>query len=78
MDRFWLERYPAGVPHDIDHHQYESVVQLMDEAFAKYRNRKAYVGFGKEISYGDLDEMSKCMAAWLQSRGLQKGDRVAL
>jgi long-chain acyl-CoA synthetase len=66
------------MPHEIDHHRYESVVQLLDETFSKYRGRKAYVGLGKAISYGDLDDMSKSVAAWLQSRGLQKGDRVAV
>jgi len=78
MERFWLKNYPPSVPHEIDHHRYESVVQLFDEAFAKYRNRKAYVGLGKEITFGELDDMSKCLAAWLQSRGLKKGDRVAI
>ena len=78
MDRIWLKSYPQGMPHEIDHHRYESVVQLLDETFSKYRGRKAYVGLGKAISYGDLDDMSKSVAAWLQSRGLQKGDRVAV
>ncbi|MCO5107966.1 MAG: long-chain-fatty-acid--CoA ligase [Burkholderiaceae bacterium] len=78
MDRFWLKNYPPSVPHEIDHHRYESVVQIFDEAFAKYRNRKAFVGFGKPITYGELDDLSKCVAAWLQSRGMQKGDRVAV
>ncbi len=78
MDRIWLKSYPPSVPHEIDHHRYESVVQIFDEAFAKYRDRKAFVGFGKEVSYRELDELSKCVAAWLQSRGLQKGDRVAI
>jgi len=78
MDRFWLKSYPPGVPHDIDHHRYESVVQIFDEAFAKYRSRTAFVGFGKPMSYGELDDLSKCLAAWLQSRGMQKGDRVAI
>ncbi len=78
MDKIWLQHYPAGVPHEIDHHRYESVVQLLEEAFSRYANRKAYVGFGKEISFGDLDRMSRALGAWLQSRGLNKGDRVAI
>jgi long-chain acyl-CoA synthetase len=78
MDRFWLKSYPKGVPADIDYTQYASLVQLLDEAFSRYRNRKAYVGFGRSISFGELDDLSKCFAAWLQSRGLAKGDRVAI
>ncbi|MBW7924978.1 MAG: long-chain-fatty-acid--CoA ligase [Burkholderiaceae bacterium] len=78
MDRIWLKSYPAGVPHEIDYNRYGSLVELLDESFAKFRSRKAYVGFGKAISFGEVDEMSKCVGAWLQSRGLKKGDRVAL
>ncbi len=33
---------------------------------------------GPSISYRDLDEMSLALAAYLQSKGLQKGARVAL
>ncbi len=78
MDRFWLKSYPEGVPAEIDYRQYGSLVHLIEEAFAKYRDRKAYVGFGKAVSFGQIDEMSKRFAAYLQSKGLQKGDRVAI
>ncbi len=78
MENFWLKSYPAGVPHEIDWSQYTSLVQLIEEAFSKYRERKAYVGFGKHLSFGQVDDMSRAVAAWLQSQGLQKGDRVAL
>ncbi len=78
MDRFWLKNYPKGVPADIDWRQYSSLVQLLEEAFTKYRDRNAYVGFGKTITFGEIDEMSRCFAAWLQARGLTKGDRVAI
>ena len=78
MDRFWLKSYPAGMPADIDHNQYESLVQMLDEAFRKYRSRNAYVGFGKSMTFGEIDENSRSFAAWLQQRGLEKGDRVAI
>ncbi len=78
MDRFWLKNYPKGVPADIDWNQYSSLVQLLEEAFTKYRNRNAYVCLGKTITFGEIDELSKAFAAWLQSKGLTKGDRVAI
>jgi long-chain acyl-CoA synthetase len=78
IERFWLKSYPSAVPHDVDWTQYASLVHLIEEAFTKYRDRKAYVGFGKEITFGEVDEKSKALAAFLQSRGLQKGDRVAI
>jgi len=78
MDRFWLKNYPAGVPHEIDPNRYRSLVELLEESFSKFRERKAYVGFGKSIDFGEVDEMSRTLGAWLQARGLKKGDRVAL
>jgi long-chain acyl-CoA synthetase len=78
MERFWLKNYPPGVPADIDWHAYTSLVQLLEEAFAKYRDRKAYVCFGKTITFGEIDEWSRGFAAWLQAKGLTKGERVAI
>jgi long-chain acyl-CoA synthetase len=78
MERIWLKHYPADVPADIDVTQYSSLVELLEESFAKFRERKAFICMDKSISYRDLDEMSLALAAYLQSKGLQKGARVAL
>ncbi len=76
--RFWLNSYPAGVPHDIDWNQYGSLVDLIEEAFTRYRDRSAYVGFGTTLSFAELDRLSAQLAAFLQGKGLVKGDRVAI
>lgn len=78
MERIWLKQYPAGVPADIDVAQYSSLVELLEESFAKFADRKAFICMDKSISYRDLDEMSQALGAYLQSKGLQKGARVAL
>ena len=78
MERIWLKQYPAGVPADIDVTQYSSLVELLEESFAKFADRKAFICMDKSISYRDLDEMSQALGAYLQSKGLQKGARVAL
>jgi long-chain acyl-CoA synthetase len=78
MERIWLKQYPAGVPADIDLTQYSSLVELLEESFAKFADRKAFICMDKSISYRDLDEMSAALGAYLQSKGLQKGARVAL
>jgi long-chain acyl-CoA synthetase len=78
MERIWLKQYPAGVPADIDVTQYSSLVELLEESFAKFKERKAFICMDKSISYRDLDEMSLALGAYLQSKGLQKGARVAL
>ena len=73
MERIWLKQYPAGVPADIDVTQYSSLVELLEESFAKFADRKAFICMDKSISYRDLDEMSAALGAYLQSKGLQKG-----
>src|SRR5215813_12478553 len=78
MERIWLKQYPPGVPADINTSQYSSLVALLEESFAKFADRRAFICMDKSISYRDLDEMSRALAAYLQSKGLQKGARVAL
>ncbi len=78
MDRFWLKSYPPGVPSDIDPSVYPSLVALLEESFAKFRDQRAYVCMDKAITFGDIDTLSRALAAWLQGKGLTKGTRVAI
>ncbi len=78
MERIWLKQYPPGMPTEIDASQYPSLVTLLEESFAKYRDRKAFICMDKAITYGELDTMSRDFAAYLQGTGLKFGDRVAL
>ncbi|MFM7026999.1 MAG: long-chain-fatty-acid--CoA ligase [Limnohabitans sp.] len=77
-DRVWLASYPQGVPADIDADQYPSLVALMEQSFVRYADRTAYSFMGRNISYRQTDEDSLALAAWLQSLGLVRGDRVAI
>ena len=78
MERIWLKQYPAGVPADIDVNQYPSLVELLEESFKKFADRKSFICMDKSITYRDLDEMSAALGAYLQSKGLKKGARVAI
>ena len=78
MDKIWLKSYPGTVPAEINLDQYGSLVQLLDESFAKYAARNAFVCMDKFMTFGELDVHSRRMAAWLQSRGLERGARVAI
>ncbi len=78
MERIWLQHYPPGVPAEIDVAKYSSLVALLEESFARYRDRTAFVCMDKAMTYADLDEMSRAFGAWLQSKGLRKGARVAI
>ena len=74
----WLAHYPTGVPGEIATEAYPSLVALMEESFQRYRNLPAYRYMGSALSFGQLDDQSRDLAAWLQAQGLQRGDRVAV
>ena len=77
-DRVWLSSYPEGVPAEIDASQYDSLVSLMEESFSKFADRTAYSFMGHNIGYRETDVKSQALAAYFQSLGLEKGDRVAV
>ncbi|KTD26860.1 AMP-binding protein [Legionella israelensis] len=78
MDKRWLEHYQDGIPKQINTDQYSSLVSLFDESCAKYNERTAYDNMGTEISYTDLEKLSRQLAVYLQQLGLKKGARVAV
>jgi len=78
MDKIWLKSYPGNVPAEINPDQYRSLVQLLEESFQKFADRNAYVCMDKFLTYAEVDLYSRRMAAWLQSRGMKKGARVAI
>jgi long-chain acyl-CoA synthetase len=78
-ERPWLAHYPAGVPAEIDPDAYGSVVAVLEDAIARYRDRPAFANFGTRITYADLDAMSARFAAFLAGDlGLARGERVAI
>ena len=78
MQKIWLKQYPAGVPAEIRTDAYPSLVALIDDSFRKYRDKPAYRFMGRAFSFGEIDDASRAMAAWLQGQGLVRGDRVAI
>ncbi len=78
MEKTWLKQYPEGVPANIDVAQYPSLVALIEEALKKYATLPAYKFMGRTITFAQVDEASRALAAYLQSLGLDKGDRVAI
>jgi long-chain acyl-CoA synthetase len=78
MERIWLKSYPPGVPAEIDVQQYSSLVELFETSIAQFRDRPAFTNMGKTISFGELERLARDFGAWLQSKGLAKGTRVAL
>ncbi|MCR5866219.1 long-chain-fatty-acid--CoA ligase [Aquincola sp. J276] len=78
MEKTWLKQYPAGVPPEIKFDLYPSLVALIEESFRKYRDLPAYVFMGRSYRFRQVDDASRAFAAYLQSLGLERGDRVAV
>src|SRR5471032_1648334 len=78
MERIWLKAYPPGVPADIDSTQYRSLPDLLDESFEAFAPRQAFACMGRTLTYAELDVQSRNLGAWLQSKGLARGARVAI
>jgi long-chain acyl-CoA synthetase len=78
MDRIWLRHYPPGVPAEIDAGAIPSVTAMLEDSFARFRNRTACIFMDKAVSYGTLDNLSRALGAYLQSLGLTRGARVAI
>lgn len=78
MDKPWLRSYPEDVPHDVNPEQYGSLTQLLEESFRKNASRPFSVCMERWMTYGQLDDLSRALGAWLQGRGLEPGARVAI
>ncbi|MGP5229837.1 AMP-binding protein [Psychrobacter celer] len=77
-DKPWLAHYPANVPKSIDPDQYDSLIELYEECFNRFRMHPMSVCMGVTHTYDDVDKASLAVAAWLQSQGIPKGSVVAL
>ena len=74
----WLSSYPPGVPTHIDLSEHHSIVDVLEKSCAKHKDRMAFHNMGAELSYAELDFLTRNFAASLQAMGLQQGDRIAL
>lgn len=80
MDRIWLKHYPPEVPSDIEDlaNSYESLADMFLKSCANHKNNIAYISMGDQLTYGETLEKAKHFAAWLQSMGIGRNDRIAL
>ncbi|MGM8885313.1 AMP-binding protein [Psychrobacter sp. 1U2] len=78
MNKPWHARYPAGVPKTIYPDNYANIIELYEESFSRYRQHPISICMGVTHTYGDIDDASLAIAAWLQAQGLPRGSVVAL
>ena len=79
MEKIWLQSYENGVPAEIDLSEFESLVDLLEKSIERYRDRTAFICMGAKITYGELDQLSRDFAAYLQTvLKLPRGERIAI
>ena len=78
MDRIWLKSYPPHVPAEVDPTRLRSLTQLLEETCAEHGERVAFIQMGAQLTYRQLDELTRAFAAWLQQQGFRKGERLAI
>ena len=76
--RPWLKNYPTGIPVNINPDKYATLVEMFKDTFVKYKKNVAFNCMGATITFEQLDKYSEQFGAYLQQRGLEKGDRIAL
>lgn len=79
LQKPWLDSYPKGVPEQIDISQYQSILSVLDQVCEKYADRPGFASFGTQLTYGEIERLSRQFASYLiNDLKLKKGDRVAL
>jgi long-chain acyl-CoA synthetase len=76
--RPWLASYPAFVAPDIDPAEPRTLVEIFRRSVADHSERVALESFGATLTFAEFGRAAQAIAAFLQSRGLKKGDRVAI
>jgi long-chain acyl-CoA synthetase len=66
------------VPAEVDSTQLRSLRQLLEETCAEHGERVAFIQMGAQLTYRQLDQLTRAFAAWLQQQGFRKGDRLAI
>ena len=74
----WLASYEPGVPATINLGEYNSLVDLLDQAFKQHAKRDMAAFMDVHWTFEQVDELSRSLAAYFQSLGLAKGARIAL
>jgi long-chain acyl-CoA synthetase len=77
-EKIWVNSYPASVPAEIAPHAHPSLGALFEASCAKFADRLAFSSMGRGMTFRELEQQSRKVGAWLQSKGLVKGDRVAV
>ncbi|AZZ93067.1 MULTISPECIES: long-chain fatty acid--CoA ligase [unclassified Hahella] len=79
MDNFFKDKYPPGVPSEVELGKYKSVVDMFEQACKRYADKPAFTAVGATMTYGEMEKHTRAFAAYLQNEtNLKPGDRIAI
>jgi long-chain acyl-CoA synthetase len=78
MDRIWTKHYPPGTPPEISIDAARTLVDVFMDSCKHFAALPAFHNLGTTLTYADIERRSRDFAAWLQSQGFRKGERIAL
>lgn len=78
MHRPWLASYSRDVPVEIFPDEQGTLVDVLDRACKRHAQAIACTAMGCDIRYHQIDAWGDAFAAWLESAGVERGERVAL
>ncbi|MCY8317406.1 AMP-binding protein [Bacillus vallismortis] len=73
----WLAEYPDDIPHDLPLPN-QTLQSILTDSAVRFPDKTAVTFYGKKLTFHDILTDALKLAAFLQSNGLQKGDRVAV
>jgi len=74
----WLASYPRNMPSEIGPMPSPSIGDLLATACQQFSGNPAFTCMDKTLTFAELERLSSAFGAFLQSKGLRKGARVAL
>jgi len=78
-NRPWVNAYPASVPPDLeDFADYETLPAFFESAFARLAEQLALKHANHDLTYLEVDRLTKEFASYLQNLGIKRGTRVAV
>ncbi len=66
-ENFWKDKYPEGIPTEINPDQYSNIQAVLKESCQRFADKPAFTNLGKTLTYGDL-----------YNTDLKPGDRIAV
>ncbi len=79
LEKLWAKNWPAGLPRELEYPLGEvPLTECLRERARQHPDKPVVIFYGREMTFGQLDDLSDRFAVFLAARGLNKGDRVAV